>query len=489
MDQYIITYKVRKRYITKLVKNDKESIINEYKDKKFKLDRMFDEQSVNMEELKKIILDNASSGFPYGMIIKEHVILTEELFLNSIIDFENGTINYPQLNSFLEDKGKLNSRIELLKSVFIFQTESEYYDGEKLIPLIYKNGFHVIDRTSKDEILEAIKKSTNTLYKLLKPSGKFIYGISTTTDLPIDGYSIIRHCGALWSLCLNSNFIEDKNCKEKIEKSFDYLFNRCTIYKGHKAYLVPQDHGDYQLGGNAITLLAICEYTKQFKDNRYLEYAEKFARGILACQQPDGRFFHGYSRNLELTKQEIIVYYDGESVFALLKYYELCKNKIYLDAVCDAFDYFIEYGYESKYDHWIAHALRELVPFTQEDKYLSFLNLNCVPKSFRIFTPARLESIVSLYEAYSYLKKNKCKSPVFEEYPLNKVIEGIKFRLENLMCYYIGEEVHLYLKGEDVLYGFHDPRDNFRMRIDDIQHSCSGLLHYYLSDLDIKNID
>ena len=35
-----------------------------------------------------------------------------------------------------------------------------------------------------------------------------------------------------------------------------------------------------------------------------------------------------------------------------------------------------------------------------------------------------------------------------------------------------------YNNPDKVVYGFHDPTDDFRMRIDDIQHSILGLMEY-----------
>lgn len=489
MDQYIVTYKENNKYVTELLKKDKKEIVKEYKDKKFKIDKIIEEEKVDKDTLKKIITDNTSTIFPYGLIIRNHYILCEELFIYYIIDYENGCINIPRLNAYFEDRGIEKLRVDLLSGISIFQTESEYYDGKKFIPLMFKNGFHVKDRTSKEEIREIIKNSTNTLFNLLKPSGKFVYGIYTASGLPLDNYGVIRHCGALWALCLNNEDIKAKDKKERIDKSFEYLMNHCTVNKGNKAFIFPSVHGEMHLGGNALCLLAICEYTERFKDDRYLQFAEKLANGILSCQQPDGRFYHGFNHQLELMHQDIVVYYDGEAVLALLKYYNICKNKIYYEAVLNAFDFFIEKGYENKYDHWIAHALRELMHFNQDDKYITFMNQNCVPKNGRYFAPARLEAIVSLYEAYRYLKKEGYTNATIEDFPYRRVVEGIKFRIENMCCYYIGEEVDLYLKGENVLYGFHEPKDSFRMRIDDIQHSATGFTRYYYSDLDIKNLD
>ena len=490
MEQYIITLKENDSYYTELLDGSIDDIVKKYKKKKFKLDKIVDVKKISYTTLQQIIGSSKTVGFSYGIVLNNHYILCEELTVNAIIDYDNSAINFDNLNNYLFEHWNDEIRLDVLNMIFpIFQTESYYYDGKSIIPLKFANRFHIKNRTDKESIKECIHKSINTLYSMINPSGKFVYGYNTSTGNSLDSYSIVRHLGALWSLCLLYDEIDDTKAKDKIDKVFDFVCANCLEYNGSKAFIFENKSTNYRLGSNALGLLALCEYYEKFKDDKYMEIAEKLARGILSCQQPNGCFYHGYNHKLELTEKNIIVYFDGEAVFALLKYYAISKNEVYYKAVLDAFDYFIDYNYEKETDHWIAHALRELFRFNHEDKYIRFLNANCVPSATRCFAPARMEAIISLYEAYTYLKDNNYSSEVLDDFPLKKILRGIKFRIENLMCYYIGEEVALYLNNEDkFMYGFHAPHDSFRMRIDDIQHTVSGLYHYYLSNIDIKDI-
>ena len=367
MDKYIISYLKDGQFVKEVLEDSLENILKKYANDTFRLDKIIEIKKVNYYALSSYIQNNETLMFPYGMIIDNNYILCEEIATNYIVDYKNRDINFEKLNNYLFKINKNSKRVDSILDCDLFQTESYYYDGKELKELYFCNGFHMQKRTSKEAISDIIDNSINRLYSMLLPAGKFIYGFSSSSGESLGGYNIVRHCGALWSLCLCHEVIHDVKAKERLEASFDYIINNFMIFRGDKAFILNYSKSEYALGANALGLLAFCEYYNRFSDERYLDYTNKLANGLLSCQQPDGCFYHGYTADLKLKDKNITVYYDGETTFALLKYYGISKDKRYYQAVLNAFDYFIENNYEKFIDHWIAHSLRELMVFNQDD--------------------------------------------------------------------------------------------------------------------------
>ena len=485
MNQYIISYKDHHKCMSEYLELSLDEILKKYSKIHFKLDEIISVKKINADILADLIHKNKRSFFPYGFVILDHYILCEEILTHNLIDYKEEKIDFEKLNLFLKEKFGEERRIDFVNNCFIFDTISQYYDGTKLIPLHYHSGFHIIERTNKTEISSCIHRAVNTLYRMILPSGKFVYGYYAETGLGMPSYNNVRHVGALWSLCLLSSEIEYENKQEMIKKCFDSLLNYDVVYSGNKAFLLDHKRLVFDLGANALMLLALCEYYQKFHDDCYFDIMKKLADGMLSCQQPNGCFYHEYSNNLELKESNLCIFYDGETTFALLKYYEICKDEVYYQAVLHAFDYFMKHNYEQYLDHWIAYSIRELVKYHVDDEMIRFMNLNCVPSKSVVFTPTRLEAIMALYDAFCYLKKKKIENRFLDDFPINVMRDGVLFRRNSLMDYYVGEEKAIYFENEEnCLYGFVGYDNCLSMRIDDIQHSVSGLYSYIQSDID-----
>lgn len=466
-------------------KKSEKDIIKKYRDYNFvKIDQINNEQEITYDELKGIISNTSDNQFEYGISFDDKItLLSEEINSNQMIDYINDSINYNNLNEYLKLKG-MDTQIFQIETLTIFTTDSKFLQDDEFVELSMQNGYNRRELNTKD-LSNIINNSANLLMSMNLNNGKFIYGVRTNTGNELTSYNILRHAGSTWSLIVYYKTNPSENLKEVIENSIDYLINNYLIKYNKQIYFVEEKKTDeIKLGGNALTLLMLSEYNDVFNDNKYEEYAEKIANGIIYMQQEDGSYHHVLNLDGSLKEIYRTVYYDGEATFALLKYYSITDNAKYLDSAKKTIDMFLEKNYEKYRDHWISYAMNEFVKYNMEEKYIEFAINNYLKNKDEIdkktsFGPVRLELLLSTYKTYIYVMKNNPQSKIVKNFDVSILENSIKINLNVLLGYYVGEEVAMYSYNPmKVMYGFHSVADDFRMRIDDIQHSLVGIINY-----------
>lgn len=465
---------------------NKENIIKEYQEyENIKLDKPVEIKKISQEELKSKIKNSVNKKyFDFGIAFDEKFntfLLKEEINSNNLIDYEKYKLQLNEMNEYLQSQGK--EQIQTIpEEIFIFKTESYYYENSQWIKLSTQNAYDLREFDSSTQSLEEkIKLASERLSSLENYDGRYIYGLETNTSEYISGYNILRHAGTTWSQILAYKENPNEQLKENIESAIEYLVdNYIIVYNDKINYVVEND--EIKLGGNALTLLMLSEYKQVFNDDKYLELSAKISNGILAMQNEDGSFNHVYNTDFTIKEKIRTVYYDGESIFALMKYYQcLNKEEIY-NAVTKAIDYLIEQDYTKYADHWIAYGVSEYIKYNHENKYIEFALNNYTKNkyyinSITIFNPTSVEMILATYKTYLYVKEIDTNNEILQRFNIDDLKESINKRINSLYSYYIYPEVAMYLKApNEVIYGFHNIE--YRMRIDDIQHSLAATILY-----------
>ena len=485
-----VTYKDKnENYITEAVNLTKNQIINKYQNHDYlKIDTITTSKKITINQLSELIDESKENAFEYGLSLLdgEILLLCEEINSYKIIDYENYTIDYDNLNDLLASKN-ITTTITDITKLEIFETESFYYENEELIPLELVNGFHIRNIEYQKENLETIiQGSASLLQSMNKSTGEYVYGYRTNTGKKVSSYNILRHAGSTWSLILYYEKYPSEELKETIENAIDYLIENYTIKKDKNTILVVEQKSDeIKLGGNALTLLMLSDYYNVFNDDKYNDIATKIANGIIFMQEDDGSYNHVLNTDFSLKEEYRTVYYDGEATFALLKFYGISNDRQYYRAAKKAIDMFLEENYEKYRDHWISYSLNEFLKYNQNEKYIAFALRNYTYNVSRLddnttFGPVRVELLLTTYKSYHDIKEINPESESIKKFDLDQLEESIEINLEVLFSYFIDKETAIYFKDETkALYGFHDIDSNFRMRIDDIQHSLLGIMMYY----------
>ena len=324
---------------------------------------------------------------------------------------------------------------------------------------------------------------------MLGKDGEFIYEFSPLDDSEIDDYNIVRHAGSMWSLVesFDKNDHDAALKKEKIIKGLKYL-KRYIVRKDKDTYFIANmDENLVTLGTLALYVVALVSYTNKFNDNQFKILIKKLCNGILSLQEEDGSFIHIIkTKDFSVKKKFSIVYYDGESTLALLKAYGLFKDERYLDGVKKAINYFNDNNYLTYYDHWISYTMNELSKYVIENDYLEFGLRNVFNSYSKIKNklspnPTNFEMLMQCFELYKkYIDYGSVK---IDGYTIDDLKELIIDKSLNLLNHYLYPEIAMFMSNPSkYVYTFSVKRDNYRIRIDDIQHSVMGyivLLNHY----------
>lgn len=398
----------------------------------------------------------------------------------------NNKLNLEEINRDFFQGKKLD---EIPEEIYLFKTESYYYDNQKWVRLEEENGYKIRElEISQEKLNEIIRNASQRLVSMEEESGKYIYGFTTNTAEVMNDYNILRHAGTTWSQILAYNENPNDELKKHIEQAIEYLLNNYMIsYNENLNHIKMIGEDEIVLGGDALTLLMLAEYENTFKENKYIDICNKIANAILSMQNEDGSFNHSYSLDLTLREKMITSYYDGESIYALMKFYKISGRRDIYDAVTKAIDFFIENNYIQYEDHWISYAMSEYIKYNQDDKYLKFALDNYLENRIDLsettrFNPTNVEMLLATYNTYLFMKQNNPDNEIIKNFNISGLEKSIQRTIKGLCKYYIEPEVSMYYESpEKVKYGFQSSEN--RMRIDDIQHSISAIIAYKNSDL------
>ena len=378
-----------------------------------------------------------------------------------------------------------------------FLLKSYFCDEDDVAYEIYSEGINIgrriIDKLSKDDVKKMIKCSSNFLFDMLGNNGEFIYELSPLDDSEVDDYNIVRHAGSMWSLVesFDSTDYDASLKKEKLIKGLKYL-KRYLVKKDKDTYFISDMGEDSStLGSIALYVVALVTYTNKFNDNQFKMLIKKLCNGILSLQEDDGSFIHRINtKDFSIEKKFSIVYYDGESTLALLKAYGLLKDERYLTAVKKAIKYFKENDYLTYYDHWISYTMNELSNYVIDKEYLEYGLRNVFNSYSKIKNklspnPTNFEMLMQCFELYKkYIESGYNE---IDGYTIDDLKELILNKSLNLLNHYLYPEIAMFMSNPSkYVYTFSVKRDNYRIRIDDIQHSVMGYIAFLNSFDDIN---
>ena len=399
-------------------------------------------------------------------------------------DYKNGQLSLPALNLCLEARG-LEPLNKLPEGYITFETRGWLCDEHNAVyPLIYRGanyGRRVVSPLDAEYTGHIIEQAADFLDSQITEDGSFIYGINAMTDKPLTSYNMLRHSGSVWALICRYRMQPDENLRADIERAIDYLLSQVVYDVEGAAYLYEKKTNECKLGGCGIAVVALTEYMDTFGSDRYTRQCVALGEGILKQQQPDGGYWHVLDGGLNRTEEFRTVYYDGECTFALSRLYALTGDRRWLDAACRAVDHFIANHYTQYRDHWIAYSHNEVTKYVDDRQdYYDFALANAVDNyeviryEERIY-PTNLELLLSTFESWQRMDERGVDTGDFDVKGLLKAIDKeAKYQLSGFFF----PEYAMYMENPGHVIGsFMVRTDDFRVRIDDVQHNIGG---YYL---------
>ena len=244
---------------------------------------------------------------------------------------------------------------------------------------------------SAEALRDSARQGAEYLFRHLHDDGRFGYEYDTVTDeeIPADeSYSLPRHAGAAWYLAQAAGAFHDARFREGAARALDFLIIHHPEGCDHEGLACVGRAGEtsVDLGSAALALLAAAEYQKRTADPRFLPWARRLAAFLLSMQKPDGDFCHLYAPATATRDQHTrLLYYSGEATFALARLAEVedPARAATLSTAADrglafltggAYDYFAG-GFFYGEDHWTclaADAAWDRLPEAHRARYADF---------------------------------------------------------------------------------------------------------------------
>ena len=454
----------------------------------FNLEVVTEVEEKNYAEFIEDLKGDVGGSLRKGIAFNDYfgrALLESQINSNGWLSYETGELDMEGINKYFRRSGK--KQLDTIpETLYLFDTQAYFTDNLQDAYKLTTGRFSTAGRREytmdREQLVSLAETSSAYLADMVGEDGKFIYGYYPIDNEELEDYNIIRHAGTVWNLILQYEMTNDKSLLAPIEKALDYLEGSFHYMNGTTAFL--NDRGTLNVGGNGISLLAFVSYTEITGSSKYIHLIRSAANGILYMQKESGGFIHTlYKSNYKIHKDYITVFYDGEAMYGLLRAYGLLKDKRYLTAAEKAGDYFIDNNYETLNSHWIAYGFNELTKYSPEERYFNFGLKNVhgyTEKLTRVVTAAHTtnETANASFELYHRLMQSGIKCDMLEEFDEEMLFKAIDKRVNYGMNYFVQPEQAMFFKDPQLVLGsFVVREDNFRIRIDDIQHFMGG---YYL---------
>lgn len=433
--------------------------------------------------------------------------LEEEVNANAFVYEEAKTkakkIHWKNIHHYIYENTRHQLVIDerLLRKVIVFDTASFYYDGSRFVDLSSESYFHGQRKCSKYNqatIYEKIASGSDYLQRQMGEDGRFIYGIYPYFDREIDHYNILRHCSSIYAMIESYEVTKSSRLISKIEVGMRYFIENAyyevLLEDGSRRGYIREllDNREIKLGANAAALLTLCKYHEVFGTWLYEKEAHCLAEGILDFWK-EGKFVHVLDEMAEKVIDPFrIIYYDGEAIFALMRFYESTGLEKWLDFSEKAFEVFYQKNYEKFADHWLSYASYFLFKHRPNQRLYEFNLMNA--SNILEFASTRETTFATLLELFMathrLLEHNESlKTPynLPEWFDLEAFYKVVDFRVLQGFSGYVYPEVAMYFKAPNKILGaFYIRHHSFRIRIDDVEHALSGYCQFYHAFNQIK---
>ncbi|MGN0667455.1 MAG: glycosyl hydrolase family 88 [Huintestinicola sp.] len=458
--------------------------------------------SVNAEKISfKKVIETIAAGrsqfFRKGISFDDsftRIISEGELNGKGLISYKNKTIELKSINSYLQ-KNDMPVLTSMPNELTIFDVVSAFCGDDKAYPL-YGSGANCgrqirRELTDKDA-MEILQNAADYLANQIYPVGAFEYGYYPIPHHVIQGYNILRHASSIWSVLMNYRITQNDELRPVIDSVMGFLVrNMANRYSKpdseyNTVFLIERNSSEIKLGGNGLAVIALTEYMDVFKCDKYQKLCIELGNGILEMRRKNGRYVHVLNYpDLTLKDKFRTVYYDGEATFALMRLYGLTRDEKWLNAARESIDMFIREGYEKYRDHWVAYSLNEFTKYVPEEKYFSFAMKNAMVNLRRIHDQdttyhTYLELLGVSFETWLRMKELGIAAEYASDEEILQLIETIFHRADYMLNGCLTPELAMYLKYPVQISGaFCVRHDNFRIRIDDVQHNIGAYYSFY----------
>ena len=243
------------------------------------------------------------------------------------------------------------------------------------------------------EILESIRLGGQWLAYTVKDDGKFDYEYYPNQDKHSSGYNIVRHAGSvyglfeMWHLAQEEPVIKpDQDVYlDKASRAMGFIYDALKTPKDARAddRICLIDRNSCDSGSAALTLLTFLgrpekdqipvKYRTEIYRQNDAAIMEGLALTMVDMIDKKGKVHRRYrdAVKLERVKKEPL-YYPGEVMLSLMRYYEETKDPRWLEAARKIGARQLKWYRRDRFitpDHWVMQAFLHLWRIDKDDRY------------------------------------------------------------------------------------------------------------------------
>lgn len=217
---------------------------------------------------------------------------------------------------------------------------------------------------------ERIRLAVDYLVRETDDRGKITYDYEATTDDTDGDYNILRHAGTAYSMMQAYRVGPDPAILAAVERAVGYYRRQMREDERNPGEWFVLDGKRAKLGGIGLGLCMLVELDKAVPGAADPALMAGMARHIERMQLPSGEFDSFYDWNGKQKTRRKSIYYSGEALLGLVRYYELTGEERWLDIAERGADFLVHQRWKAlgirfyiPPDAWLIQALEELDRF------------------------------------------------------------------------------------------------------------------------------
>jgi hypothetical protein len=277
------------------------------------------------------------------------------------------------------------------RTYFRFRADG-FVEGPDGTPVPLLRGVAPAPELTADSLRRAAIEGGRYLVRHLAENGRYVYEADLATGRSTDPkkkrpYSLPRHAGTTYFLAELYRHTGESFLLEPIERAFGHFAE--LVEAGGCSGKTPSgaafacvhqaEDRNASLGSTALAVVALCEYKRATKSNRFDDLTRQLGEWLLFMQHEDGKFSHLY--NVKAAKRDEttqLLYFSGEAALALARLHEVYGEARYaqaaeraIDRLIDWYDFFAG-GFFYGEEHWTCIASEALWPAVKNPRYREF---------------------------------------------------------------------------------------------------------------------
>ena len=428
----------------------------------------------------------AGMGFTLSKDGKSAAILPVNIVRTQIEDGV-GVVRQLAVDAGLPEHEWKNAKI----TVFMTQDFVLSEKMEKAKELAFTRSRVFVENVTRQDLIDAVNNSWGWYLKNQltegEEAGRYMYTFFPSKDLEPDEDWGLRNLNAIFVLAEIAKDQKDPVKIASVKKAID-TFAR-FLKEGHNGKWLdwPYQRKVHSIAGTAFLLGAMLE----LEVPGYEETMKQMADAIISLQQPDGKLLTDFAGNYRDVDQ---MYYPGETLLILARYYKKTKYKPALDAVEKAYPFYQAFwnkkeNQDGPFVPWQVRAYQEAWSITKDKKYADFVFQleDWMLKRYKPLgsdaEPGRQGALSTQFAGTGvYSEGLSAATRLAREIGDKARYEKYSKALRGMMGYVLGlqfkDEDTYWVKRPDKVRGALSMRpDNEELRIDSTYHAISGV-HY-----------